>query len=74
MNAEMADYVFDASGILVAVRELGEEAVNVLLGSYTVSLVFYEVANAIWKEFFLLRRAREERVIELLKEVFSIIG
>ena len=69
----MDSFLFDASSILIAVREFGEKAVDILLNGFTVSLAFYEVGNAIWKEFFLLRRVDEEKAVKVLRAIFSII-
>ena len=74
MNIKMANsYVFDASSILVAVRDFGEKALDILLDGFTVSLAFYEIGNAIWKKFFLLRRVNEEKAVKVLRAIFSVI-
>ena len=65
--------LFDASSILLLVRELGERAPDILLNSSTLSLAYYEVGNAVWKECFLLKRLDVEKATRLLAAVFAIM-
>lgn len=65
--------LFDASSILLLVRELGERAPDILLNSSTLSLAYYEVGNAVWKECFLLKRLDVEKAARLLAAVFAIM-
>lgn len=46
----MSGAIFDASGILITIRRMADEAPRVLMNASTISLAFYEVGNAIWKE------------------------
>jgi len=70
---EQDSSLFDASSILIAVREFGEKAIEILSEGFTVSLAFYEVGNAIWKESFLFERIAEGEAVEILRAVFAII-
>ncbi len=66
--------VFDASSILLLVRELGKEALDILSEGSTILLAFYEVGNAIWKEHFLLKRLGEGDAKIILTAVFAMLG
>ena len=48
--------LFDASSILTIVRELQGDAPDKLADGTTISLAYYEVGNALWRECFLLKR------------------
>ncbi|MEM0044320.1 MAG: type II toxin-antitoxin system VapC family toxin [Sulfolobales archaeon] len=66
-------YLYDASAIFNLVKR-GE--LRVFLGGHTLDLAIYEVANAVWKECYLLKKIKIEtayRLIELLSKVFDII-
>lgn len=65
--------LFDASSIFTLVRELRGKALDVLLESSTVSLAYYEVGNAVWRECFLLKRITSREAIKLLESVFAIL-
>ena len=41
--------------------------------SSTVSLVYYEVGNAVWRECFLLKRIIPKEATKLLKSIFAIL-
>lgn len=49
-------YVFDASSILASTRRLGEEIVELSKENFTSPLAYYEIGNALWKEYNLLQR------------------
>jgi len=65
--------LFDASSIFTLVRELRGKALDVLLESSTVSLAYYEVGNAVWRECFLLKRIISKEAIKLLESVFALL-
>lgn len=66
--------LFDASSILTIVRELKGDAPDKLTDGITISLAYYEVGNALWRECFLLKRISPEVAENLLKEMYAIIG
>ena len=70
---EQDSFLFDASSILISVKEFGEKAIEILPEGSTVSLAFYEVGNAIWKESSLFGRIAEGEALEILRTVFAII-
>ena len=65
--------LFDASSIFTLVRELGAEAPDKLLEGSTISLAYYELGNALWRECFLLKRISQEEAETLLGALFAIL-
>lgn len=66
-------YVFDASSILTLIGKLGEKIVDVMKGNLTVSLAYYEVGNALWKECKLAKRLTIDEAAEVLDFTFSLL-
>ena len=66
--------LFDASSILTIVRELKGDAPDKLADGVTISLAYYEVGNALWRESFLLKRISQPVAENLLKEMYAIMG
>ncbi len=66
--------LFDASSILTIVRELKGDAPDKLAEGTTISLAYYEVGNALWRETFLLKRISRPQAETLLSEIYAIIG
>ncbi|MEM3974717.1 MAG: DNA-binding protein, partial [Ignisphaera sp.] len=67
-------YLYDASAILNLVKR-GE--LRVFLGGHTLDLAIYEVANAVWKECYLLGKIKIEtayKVIELISGIFNVLN
>jgi len=65
--------LFDAGSILALVRRLKGKAPLVLSEGSTLSLAYYEVGNAIWKECYLQRRLDAQEGTRLLRTLFAII-
>lgn len=65
--------LFDASCILTLVREIGGDATGILAKGSTLSLAYYEVGNAIWRECFLLKRITLDEASKVLESVFAIL-
>jgi predicted nucleic acid-binding protein len=65
--------LFDASSIFTLVRELRGKAPDKLLEGSTISLAYYELGNALWRECFLLKRIRQEEAEKLLRAMFAIL-
>lgn len=40
----------------------------------TVSLAYYEVGNALWRECFLLKRIASKEAVKLVRSIFAILG
>lgn len=66
--------LFDASSIFTLVRELRGKAPDLLLEGSTISLAYYEIGNALWRECFLLRRIIQKEAERLLKSMFIMLG
>ena len=68
------DALFDAGSILELVRRLKARAPPVLSQGSTLSLAFYEVGNAIWKQCHLQGRLDAGQGKGLLSTLVAIIG
>lgn len=66
--------LFDASSILTIVRELLEDAADKLADEATISLAYYEVGNALWRECFLLKRISRQKADNLMHAMYAIMG
>jgi len=65
--------LFDASSIFALAKEFRGRAVDVLLEGSTISLVRYELGNAVWRECFLLKRITQDEAEKLLQTMFAIL-
>lgn len=65
--------LFDAGSILELVRRLKDRAPLVLSEGSTLSLAFYEVGNAVWKESHLQARLDAREGTGLLSTLVAII-
>jgi len=65
--------LFDASSIFMLVRELRGEAPDKLAEGSTLSLAYYELGNALWRECFLLKRISQKEAENLLRAMFAIL-
>jgi predicted nucleic acid-binding protein len=65
--------LFDASSIFTLVRELRGEAPEKLAEGSTISLTYYELGNALWRECFLLKRISREEAEKSLRAMFGIV-
>ena len=65
--------LFDASSILTLLRLLREKAPDLLRGGSTISLVYYEVGNALWREYLLLKRITSREALKILKTIFMVL-
>ncbi len=66
-------YLYDASAILNLVKR-GE--IRIFAKGCTVDLTIYEVINAVWKEYYLLKKIRAEtayRLVELLSKILNVL-
>jgi len=66
-------FLFDASSVFALVRDLGGKAVDLFRGGSTISLIYYEVGNALWRECFLLNRIDSKEAANLLRCILPII-
>ncbi len=65
--------LFDASSVFTLVRELGGKAPDMFGEGSTISLAYYEVGNALWRECFLLKRIVPKEATKLLKSMFAML-
>jgi predicted nucleic acid-binding protein len=65
--------LFDASSIMTLLRDLRGDASDKLLDGRTISLAYYEVGNALWRECFLLKRISLKEAENLLKVMYEFI-
>ena len=65
--------LFDASSILTLIRELRGDAPDKLVEGSTVSLAYYELGNALWRECLLLKRISWEEAESLLRTMYAIL-
>jgi predicted nucleic acid-binding protein len=66
-------FLFDASSIFTLIRELKGDAPDILLEGSTISLAFYEIGNALWRECFLLKKINAEKTEILLQAAYEIL-
>ncbi len=62
--------IIDTSSLL---ESLNQKKIKKLEGSKTVSLIFYEIGNAIWKKIFLHKELTKEEAIRFLKDVIDFV-
>jgi len=67
-------YVFDSCSLLNLTRALADGVIDVLKGNITVSLAYYEIGNALWKECNLYKRVSVEEVVKTLRFMYSMLG
>ena len=65
--------LFDASSILTLIRESAAYASDKLVEGSTISLVYYELGNATWHEYFLLKKMSRQEAEKLLRAMFEIL-
>ena len=66
--------LFDASSVFTLVRALRGKAPDLFGEGSTVSLAYYEVGNAVWREGFLLKRIVPQEAAQLLTAMFAMLG
>lgn len=65
--------LFDASSILLLVKKSRSKSPDILLNGSTISLVYYEVGNALWRECSLLQRITLKEAGKLLESIFALV-
>ncbi len=66
-------YLFDSSAIFKAVRE---NAVEILVGGYTIELARYELGNVLWKECSLREKISSgelKKLAKIIKETLNLL-
>ena len=65
--------LFDANAICRLIRECPEKAVNMLIEGTTISLAYYELGNALWREAHLLKRISIEEAEKSLSLMYAML-
>ncbi len=65
--------LFDANSIFRLIRECPEKAMDKLMEGATISLAYYELGNAFWREAHLLKRISIEEAEKSLNLMYSIL-
>ena len=66
--------LFDASAIYRLIRECPEKAIDKLMEGTTISLAYYELGNALWRETHLLKRISIEEAQKSLSLMHAMLG
>ena len=65
--------LFDANAIYRLIRECPEKALDILMEGATISLAYYELGNALWREAHLLKRISIEEAEKSLSLMYAIL-
>ncbi len=66
--------LFDANAIYRFIRECPEKALDTLKEGATISLAYYELGNALWREAHLLNRISIEEAEKSLNLMFAMLA
>ena len=65
--------LFDANAIYRLIRECPEKAMDKLMEGATISLAYYELGNALWREAHLLKRISIEEAEKSLSLMYAML-
>jgi predicted nucleic acid-binding protein len=65
--------LFDANVIYRVIRECPEKALDILMEGATISLAYYELGNALWREAHLLKRISIEEAEKSLSLMYAML-
>jgi len=65
--------LFDANAIYRLIRECPEKAMDKLMEGTTISLAYYELGNALWREAHLLKRISIEEAEKSLSLMYAML-
>jgi predicted nucleic acid-binding protein len=65
--------LFDANAIYRLIRECPEKALDMLMEGATISLAYYELGNALWRESHLLKRISIEEAEKSLSLMYAML-
>ena len=65
--------LFDANVIYRLIRECPEKAFDMLMEGATISLAYYELGNALWREAHLLKRISIEEAEKSLSLMYAML-
>jgi predicted nucleic acid-binding protein len=65
--------LFDANAIYRLIRELPDEKRLEILEGSTITLAYYELGNAVWRECSLLKRISQKEAQDLMYSLYSAL-
>ena len=65
--------LFDANVIYRLIRDCPEKALDILIEGTTISLAYYELGNALWREAHLLKRISIEEAKKSLSLMYAML-
>ena len=65
--------MFDANAVYRLIREYPEKAMDKLMEGTTISLAYYELGNALWREAHLLKRISIEEAEKSLHLMYAML-
>ena len=66
--------LFDANAIYRLIRDCPEKALDKLIEGTTISLAYYELGNALWREAHLLKRISIEEAQKSLSLMYAMLA
>jgi len=66
-------YLLDSSAIILVLKRLRENAAKILYGKGTLNLAYYEIGNAIWKQYALEGLISLEEAVARASDVTQIL-
>jgi predicted nucleic acid-binding protein len=66
--------LFDANAIYRLIRDCPEKATDKLMEGTTISLAYYELGNALWRETHLLKRISIEEAQKSLSLMYAMLA
>lgn len=66
--------LFDASAIMLLIKNYPREAVNYLIDEHLLDLTIYEMGNTIWKINKVLKKTDQKTALESIEQVLDLIN
>ena len=67
-------FVFDSNAIYKLIRETPDKAFDTLTEGTTITLAYYELGNALWRESHLLKRISIEEAAKSLSLMYAMLS
>ena len=67
-------FLFDSNAIYKLIRETPDKALDKLMEGATISLAYYELGNALWRESHLLKRISIDEAQKSLSLMYSMLS
>jgi predicted nucleic acid-binding protein len=65
--------LFDANAIYRLIRECPQKALDILIEGATISLAYYELGNALWREAHLIKKISIEEAEKSLNLMYAML-